>query len=129
MAMEFPEELRYAETHEWVRVQGDTAEMGISAYAVEEIGDLTYIELPRVGAEFRKGDPIGIVESVKDTFDIFAPVSGRVTEVHRELADELDTVRRDPYGAGWLVRLRLSAPAEVETLMSAQEYAAKVSRG
>ena len=128
MAKTFPEELRYAATHEWVRVQGDIAEMGISAYAVEEMGDLTYVELPRVGAEFRKGDPIGVVESVKDTFDIFAPVSGQVTEVHKELATELDTVGRDPYGAGWLIRLRLGNPQEVGTLLSASDYAAKVSR-
>lgn len=128
MSEKFPSELRYAETHEWVRVKGEIAEVGISSFATEEIGDLTYIELPEVGRTLRQGEPMGVVESVKDTFDIFAPVSGEVDEVNERAISDLDTVRRDPYGEGWLVRVRITNREELNSLLSASEYAEKVSK-
>ncbi len=117
-----PEELKYTKSHEWVRVEDGEAVVGITYHAQEQLGDITYIELPEVGRTVAAGETLGTVESVKAVADLFAPVSGEVVAVNEEAAAAPEIVNQDPYGRGWLVRLKLSKPEELETLLSAQEY-------
>lgn len=114
-----PEELRYARTHEWVRVEDDVATVGITEHAQDELGDVVFLELPEVGASFGAGESFGTVESVKAVSDLYAPVSGEVVEVNDALTDSPEKINDDPYGDGWVVRLRVSEDAE---LLSAGEY-------
>jgi glycine cleavage system H protein len=118
----YPENFRYTKEHEWVSVQGDTASIGITEHAQHELGDIVYVDLPKVGAHLEKGKTLGSVESVKAVSDVYAPVSGEVTEINALLADSPEKLNEDPHGAAWLVKLKLSAPAEVENLMTAAEY-------
>jgi glycine cleavage system H protein len=119
-----PEDLKYAATHEWLRVEGGEGRVGITDHAQAELTDIVYVELPAVGAEVEAGHPIAVVESVKAASDIYSPVSGTVTEVNPALAANPALVNTDPYGEGWLYRLKIKNPAEINTLQSAAEYGA-----
>lgn len=120
--MSDPKDLQYAKSHEWVRVEGDIAMVGITDHAQKALGDITYAECPQVDDSVEAGKECGSIESVKAASDIFSPVSGTVTEVNGELEDAPETVNGDPYGAGWLFKVKLSAP--VEGLLDADAYAA-----
>jgi glycine cleavage system H protein len=122
--MTYPENFRFTKEHEWVLVEGDTGTIGISFHAQKELGDIVYVDLPKVGATAEKGKTIGSVESVKAVSDIFAPVSGEVTAVNDLLTTSPEKLNEDPHGAAWMFKVKLSAPAEVGELMSAADYAA-----
>jgi glycine cleavage system H protein len=122
----YPENFRYTKEHEWVLVEGDTATIGISDHAQQELGDIVYVDLPKVGAKLEQGASFGSVESVKAVSDVYAPVSGEVIEINATLADTPESLNQDPHGAAWLVKLKLSNPAEVAGLMSAADYLAYV---
>jgi glycine cleavage system H protein len=117
-----PEDLHYSKDHEWVRVEGDTAIIGITDYAQNSLGDVVYVELPKVGEEFSAHESFGSVESVKAVSEIFSPVSGKVTQVNETLTDEPEKVNEDPYGQGWMIRVRMSSPGQVDSLLTAAEY-------
>lgn len=127
--MEFPDNLRYTKSHEWVRVEDDgSVVMGITDYAQDAMGDLVFIELPEVSDEsVAKEEAYAVVESVKAVQDVYAPLTGRVTEVNDELPNSPEVVNQDPYGDGWMVRLEIEAEAELEELMEAAEYEEMVS--
>jgi glycine cleavage system H protein len=118
----YPENYRYTKEHEWLLVEGDAGMIGITDHAQEELGDIVYVDLPKVGARVERGKTLGSVESVKAVSDIYSPAGGEVTAVNDALADAPETLNRDPHVAGWLVKLRLSAPAEAQDLMTAAEY-------
>ena len=120
--MEFPTGLRYSQEHEWVAVDGDIATIGITDYAQEQLGDVVYVELPAVGKVLNKDDTFGVVESVKAVSDIYAPVSGTVTEMNADLPNAPELVNADPYGKAWMIRVRLSNPQEVNEMMDAAAY-------
>ena len=124
--MSYPEDLRYTKEHEWVRITGDVGTIGITDHAQKELGDIVYVDLPKVGAHIEQGKSLGSVESVKAVSDIYCPVSGDVTEVNETLAQAPEKLNQDPHGAAWLVKLRLSAPDEVKGLLSAADYQAYV---
>jgi glycine cleavage system H protein len=118
----YPEDLHYTKQHEWVRVSADTAVVGITDYAQTELGDIVYVDLPRVGAKVEVAKVMGSVESVKAVSDIFSPVSGEVIEINDALATAPEKLNESPHGDGWLVKIRLSAPAEIQGLLSAADY-------
>jgi glycine cleavage system H protein len=120
--MEFPTGLRYSQEHEWVAVDGDIATIGITDYAQEQLGDVVYVELPAAGKVLNKDDTFGVVESVKAVSDIYAPVSGTVTETNADLPNAPELVNADPYGKAWMIRVRLSNPQEVNEMMDAAVY-------
>jgi glycine cleavage system H protein len=120
--MEFPANLRYSKTHEWVRVDGDEAVIGISDYAQSELGDVVYIELPEKGRFVQVGEVFGTVESVKTVSDTYAPVSGDVVDVNSELNAQSELVNNEPYGSGWMVRIRMAKPDDVNGLLDATAY-------
>ena len=121
---DIPSDLRYMSSHEWVRVDADgTAYVGITDHAQNAMGDLVYVELPEVGDTLAAGDEVGVVESVKAASDIYSPVSGEIIAINEELNDNPEQVNSDPFGDGWLYRIKMSDPGELEDLMSAEEYA------
>ena len=120
--MTTPEDSRYAKSHEYVHVEGDTGTIGITEYAQKELGDVVFVELPTVGTELDAGDELGSIESVKAVSELFTPVSGEVTEVNERLRDKPELVNTDPYGDGWMVRIRMTDATEVDELMNAEEY-------
>jgi len=122
----YPDNLRYTREHEWVRVEGGIATMGITDHAQQELGDIVYVELPKPGAAVEQGKALGTVESVKAVSEIFSPASGEVTEINTTLADEPEKLNEDPHGEAWLVKIRLRAPEDLVELMSAAEYQAYV---
>jgi glycine cleavage system H protein len=122
--MTYPENFLYTKEHEWVLVEGDTGTIGISFHAQKELGDIVYVDLPKLGQAAEKGKTIGSVESVKAVSDIFAPVSGEVTAVNDLLTTSPEKLNEDPHGAAWLFKVKLSAPEETKDLMSAADYAA-----
>ena len=124
-----PAELKYTREHEWAKVEGDRARIGITAFAQEQLGDVVFVELPKVGAKVTAMKTFGVVESVKAVSDLFAPVSGEVVEVNGGLPGAPDTVNRDPYGAGWMIVVTPSNPAEWDQLMTAAQYEAFVADG
>jgi len=117
-----PENLHYSKDHEWVRVEGDTAVVGITDHAQEQLGDVVYVELPKAGEEFAAHESFGSVESVKAVSEIFTPISGRVSEVNDSLNEEPEKVNSDPYEAGWMIKITMSNPGEVDSLLTAAEY-------
>src|SRR5690606_32933910 len=118
-----PAELRYAKSHEWLKLSADgTALVGISDYAQSSLGDITYVQLPTVGTELAAGAGFGVVESVKAASDIYSPVAGTVVEVNSALDAAPETVNQDPYGAGWMIKLKVTNPADVESLLDAAGY-------
>ena len=126
--MQIPDELRYSEEHEWVRVGDGVATVGITDYAQEELGDIVFVELPAVGTAVTRAKALGVVESVKAVSDLYAPVSGSVAEVNGRLASNPEIINEDPYGEGWMVRVTLSDAAEVGQLMTAAQYSAFVAK-
>jgi glycine cleavage system H protein len=121
-----PENLRYTKEHEWVRVEGDTGIIGITFHAQNELGDIVYVDLPKPGTLIQQNKTIGSVESVKAVSDIYTPVSGEVVEVNGVLTESPETLNKDPYGTGWLVKIKLSEPGEAAKLLTAAEYQAFV---
>jgi glycine cleavage system H protein len=121
-----PENLRYTKEHEWLLVEGGIGTVGITDHAQEELGDIVYVDLPRVGTQLIQASPLGSVESVKAVSEIYSPASGEVTEINAALADAPEKLNEEPYGAGWLVKLKLSDPAQAASLMTAAEYEAYV---
>ena len=113
---------KFTEDHEWVSVEGDTATVGITKYAAEALGDVVFVEVPEVGASFAKGDDMAVVESVKAASDVYAPISGEVTEANGALADAPETVNEDPEGAGWFAKLKVSDASQLDDLMDADAY-------
>ena len=122
----YPENYRYTKEHEWVLVEGDTGTVGITDHAQQELGDIVYVDLPKVGAHVEQGKSLGSVESVKAVSDVYCPVSGEVAEVNASLADKPELLNSDPHGAAWLVKLKLTAANEIAGLMSATDYQAYI---
>ena len=121
--MSHPGDLHYSKEHEWVRVDGSTATIGITSFAADELGDIVFIELPEVGTRLSQFGGFGVVESVKAVSDLFAPISGEVTEVNDALADQPELLNSDAYGEGWIARVTLADAAELDALMDAEAYA------
>jgi len=117
-----PNNYRYAKTHEWVRLEGDVATIGITDFAAQQLGDLTYLELPAVGENFAAGDSFGVIESVKTASDLYAPVGGQVVESHEEISVKFSLISDSPFTDGWLVRLRVISKSEFEQLMDLAAY-------
>jgi len=117
-----PENLHYSKDHEWVRVEGETAVVGITDHAQEQLGDVVYVELPKAGDEFAANESFGSVESVKAVSEVFTPVSGKVTDSNQSLTDEPEKVNNDPYGEGWMIKIQMSNPGTVDSLLTAAEY-------
>jgi glycine cleavage system H protein len=120
--MKRPVDLKYASSHEWVRLEGDVATVGITDFAVEQLGDLAFVDLPDTGAQVTRGDAFGEIESTKAASELFAPVSGEIIEVHSALAEELHHISDSPFDGGWMLRIRVSQPDELDNLMSAVDY-------
>src|ERR1700721_727038 len=120
----YPENFRYTKEHEWVNVEGDTATIGITDHAQKELGDIVYVDLPKIGTTVEKGKTVGSVESVKAVSDIYSPISGEVIESNELLAGSPEKLNEDPHGAAWLVKIKLSATGETAELMTAAEYQA-----
>ena len=124
-----PGDLRYTKDHEWIRVEGDEAVVGITQFAADQLGDIVFVELPDAGRTLDQHATFGVVESVKAVSDLFAPVAGDVTATNGDLAGTPEAVNSDPYGAGWMVRVRLSDPAQVEGLLDAAAYEQLTAEG
>jgi len=124
--MNFPDNLRYTKEHEWVRLEGDEAVVGITSFAQGELGDIVYVEIETVGQELEAGSVFGTVEAVKTVSDLFLPLGGTITEVNPSLNNSPELVNSDPYGDGWMVRMRLANPADFDNLMDAAAYASLV---
>lgn len=128
--MNFPAELKYTEEHEWIRIEGDEAYIGITDFAQSELGDIVYVEVETVGDTVKAGDIFGTIEAVKTTSDLFMPVSGKVLEVNSKITsdgdDSPELVNTDPYGDGWIVKIKITDPAQLAGLMDAETYKTKV---
>jgi len=122
--MSRPANLKYSPTHEWVRVEGDIAVVGITDYAVAELSDLAFVDLPEKGTVAEKDTRFGEIESTKSVSDLIAPVSGEIIDVNVDLVEDLEKISSSPYDQGWMVRIRMSSPAELDTLLSAEDYEA-----
>jgi glycine cleavage system H protein len=120
--MNIPKELKYTEDHEWIRVEGDFAYVGITDYAQGELGDVVYVDLPTAGDTFGKMDVFGTIEAVKAASDLYCPISGEIAEVNDQVADVPETINKDPYGDGWMIKLKLSDPSEINELLDATGY-------
>ncbi|BDG60240.1 glycine cleavage system protein GcvH [Caldinitratiruptor microaerophilus] len=122
--LHYPADLRYTKEHEWIRVEGNVGTVGITAFAQDQLGDVVFVEVPAVGAEVVQGKQFGTVESVKTVSDLFSPVSGKVVEVNKALEDHPELVNQDPYGQGWMIKVELKDPAELDALMDSAAYQA-----
>jgi glycine cleavage system H protein len=122
----YPGDYRYTKEHEWIKIDGSVGTIGITDYAQHELGDVVFVELPKVGARIKAGESFGSVESVKAVSDIFSPVSGEVAEINSSLANEPEKINHDPHGAAWLIRIKLDDPKEVSSLMDVKAYQAYV---
>ena len=122
MALTYPDDLKYLDSHEYIRLEGDLATIGITAFATNQLGDIVFVELPEVGATLEKGEPFGSVESVKAVEDLKAPVTGTVVERNEKIVESPEDLSEDPYGAGWLLKVRVDNPREVDDALSAQAY-------
>ena len=120
--MNYPDNLRYTKEHEWIRIEGDEAVIGITDFAQHELGDIVYVEIETVGQEMNAGDVFGTVEAVKTVSDLFLPVNGTITEVNPNLNNNPELVNSDPYGEGWMIKMRLANPADVDSLMDTTAY-------
>ncbi|MCR4440104.1 MAG: glycine cleavage system protein GcvH [bacterium] len=125
--MEVPKDLLYTKDHEWLRVDGDVATVGITAYAAGELGDVVFVELPAVGTQTKQMDPFGTIEAVKAVSDLYAPVSGQVIEVNEALSDKPEVVNSDPYGEGWMIKIKIADQGELKNLLSPEAYQAQIS--
>ena len=124
--MNFPEDLRYTKDHEWARSKAGRVVIGITEFATDQLGDVVYVELPAVGAQVKKGETFGVVESTKAVSDLYAPVSGKVVEINSPLVDAPEGINEDPYGAGWMIAVEPSNPGDLDDLLDAKAYAALV---
>ena len=120
--MNFPDDLKYTEEHEWIAIEADIATIGISDFAQSQLGDIVFVELPELGDELEAGKPFGVVESVKAVSDIYSPLSGEVIEINEDLPDAPETLNTSPYEDGWLIKMRLSHPEELDDLLDADSY-------
>jgi len=120
--MKFPEGLLYTESHEWVKVEGSQVTIGLTDYAQSQLKDIVYVDIPEVGSEFKRGDSIGVVESVKTVADIYSPITGKVIDANFTLKDHPQFVNEDPYGKGWLVKMEIQDREELKGLLSAKDY-------
>ncbi len=120
--MNFPEELKYTEDHEWVRIDGDIATIGVTEFAQSELGDIVYVEVETVGEEINAGDVFGTVEAVKTVSDLFMPIDGTVLEFNQALENAPELVNEDPYDKGWMIKIKMSNPADFERLLSSESY-------
>ncbi len=118
----YPSDLKYDKEHEWVRVNGDIATVGISHFAQDQLGEVVYVDLPAPGDSVTLGEPFGEVESVKSVSELYAPVNGEVVKVNESLTDSPEIINEDPYGEGWMIEIEMSEPSEVDVLLSAEEY-------
>jgi glycine cleavage system H protein len=125
--MSIPKELRYSEDHEWIKVEGNKARIGITAFAQSELGDIVFMELPEVGDEIALGESFGSVESVKTVSELNAPISGKIVEINEELGDEPQFVNESPYEKGWMIVVELSDESQIDNLLSAEKYEAMIS--
>ncbi|MBE0477137.1 MAG: glycine cleavage system protein GcvH [Coriobacteriia bacterium] len=123
----YPKELKYDKEHEWVRAEGDTAVIGISYFAQDQLGEVVYVDLPDEGDEVVAGETFGEIESVKSVSELYSPLTGEVVRVNEALGDTPETVNEDPYGEGWMIEVRMADPSQVDDLMTAEEYEAFVS--
>ena len=119
---DYPESLKYTKEHEWARIAGNKATVGITIFAKDQLGDVVYLELPEVGAQIVRGEPFGVVESTKAVSELFAPLTGKVTKVNQELVDAPEGVNESPHEKGWMIEIEISQPDEVPQLLSAAQY-------
>ena len=126
--MQVPSDLKYTESHEWIRFEGETGVVGITDFAQDSLGDIVFLELPKPGTSFQQGETVGVVESVKTVSDILSPVSGEITEVNSALEAKPEAVNKDPYHAGWLFKIKLASSGEISSLLNAADYTAKVEK-
>ena len=126
--MKFPDKIRYSEDHEWIRVDGSEAIIGITDFAQSELGDIVFVDIPEVGIELAKGEVFGSIEAVKTVSDLILPASGELLEVNKLLEDNPETINSDPYDKGWIIRIRLKDPKEVDSLMDAAQYQAFIKK-
>lgn len=124
--MNTPSELKYTKDHEWIKVEGDTATIGITDYAQGELGDIVFVDVDTVDEDLNEGDVFGSVEAVKTVSDLYLPVSGTVLEINPDLEDQPELLNTDPYGKGWIIKLKISDAADMSTLLSAEEYQVKI---
>lgn len=120
--MEFPKDLKYTKEHEWIKVEGSVATVGITDYAQDSLGDVVYVELPQEGGAVTKNEPFGVVESVKAVSDLYSPLSGSVTEVNDAIIDNPEVINEDPYGDAWMIKVEIAAEGDLADLMTADEY-------
>ncbi len=125
--MNIPADLRYTSDHEWIRLTGKTAVVGITEFAQGELGDIVFVEIETVGNHIDKGNTFGTIEAVKTVSDLFMPVSGKVTELNERINDSPDLINKDPYGEGWLIKMEVDDPAQINQLMDASAYAAMIN--
>ena len=123
----YPDDLRYSREHEWARVDGDEAVVGITEYAQDELGDIVFVELPAVGGKLKRSETFAIVESVKAASDVYSPLSGEIAAANAELVAKPELVNEDPYGAGWMIRIKVNAAGEIDDLLDAAGYEALIS--
>lgn len=126
--MEFPGDLKYSKEHEWVRLEGDVAVIGITEFAQDELGDIVYVEQPKVGDRVAQNEQFGVVESVKTVSDLYSPVSGEVIEVNDDVTSSPEALNKDPYGAGWIIKVKTEDAAELDSLLSADDYKTMVGQ-
>ncbi len=122
MTLRYPDDLKYLDTHEYIRLEGEIATIGISAFAVDQLGDIVFLDLPEVGAGLEKGEPFGTVESVKAVEDLKAPVTGTVVERNDDIIESPENLAEDPYGAGWFLKVRVDNPSDADDALSVQDY-------
>lgn len=120
--MTFPENLKYTKEHEWIKIEGDTGVIGITEYAQGELGDVVFVDLPQIGKQVKQGDSFGTIEAVKAVSDLYAPVSGEVLETNNELEKTPELINKEPYGKGWIIKLKLSNKGEVDNLLDPKAY-------
>src|SRR5437762_1365308 len=128
MSSKVPADLKFAKSHEWLRIAGDVATVGITDHAQQELTDVVFVELPAIGRQVKAGEACAVVESVKTASDIYAPISGEVIEVNKAVAENPALTNSDPYGAGWFFKLKTAAPAEADALLSAADYAKQIGQ-
>ncbi|MCH8927178.1 MAG: glycine cleavage system protein GcvH [Candidatus Marinimicrobia bacterium] len=120
--MNLPNDIKYTKEHEWTKIEGNVATIGVTDFAQSELGDIAWIEMPELGAETKKGEPFGTIEAVKTVEDLFAPLSGKIVEINEDLLDSPEWVNDDPYGKGWIAKIEFSDEAELSSLLSADDY-------
>ena len=126
--MSIPEDLKYTEEHEWARKDGDTVVVGITDYAQGELGDVVYLDLPAVGEHFEKNDAFGSIEAVKAAADLYMPLSGEIVEINESLPDEPETINKDPYGAGWMIKIKIDNEEDYDNMLDSGGYATHIGQ-